>query len=269
LSGLNRRTFIGAAVVGAVTPALAKAGPPPVEQQLGALRFLTATPASPSGNAVLLLPTIAGVDAYMNATAAELAGLGYLAVVWDPYGGDAVPEDMMAQLAMSKRLHDGKAIADLRALTEHMFATLGVRRLATLGWCMGGRFALLHAGLEPRVAAVATYFPTIYSRWPVSLSGAMVSKADFAGQTLDEFALASRIAGAVQINRPGSDLTQAADYAELQAALYSRKAPTTFSYFPEAQHAFVYRPETPADAKAAAMAWPATLGFLRASFAGG
>lgn len=265
---MNRRAFVGAvAAAVAAAPAIAKAGQAPVERRLGAIRHLVAEPASPTGNAVLLLPTIAGVDGYVADTAAELAARGCLAVVWDPYGGDPVPGDMMAQLAMSKRLDDERVMADLHALGEHMLGTLGARRLATLGWCMGGRFALLHAGFEPKVAAVAAYFPTIYSRWPVRLSGAMVSKADFPGQTIDEFALASRIAGAVQINRPGADLTQAADYAELQAALYSRKAPTTFSYFPEAHHAFVYRPETAADSAAAVAAWPATLEFLRASFA--
>ena len=265
---MNRRAFVGAVAAVAAAPAIAQAGPTPVERRLGAIRHLVAEPASPTGNAVLLLPTIAGIDAYMASTASELARRGWLAVVWDPYGGDPVPADMMAQLAMSQRLSDERVMADLGALGDHMLGALGARRLATLGWCMGGRFALLHAGLEPKVAAVATYFPTIYSRWPVPLSGAMVSKADFPGQTLDEFALASRIAGAVQINRPGSDLTQAADYAELQAALYARKAATTFSYFPEAHHAFVYRPEGPADTAAAALAWPATLEFLRASFAG-
>lgn len=261
---MNRRNFIGAASGIAASAAFPSASVrAATETRLGRVRLHVAEPAQPSSGAVLLLPTIAAIDDYMKKTAAELAGLGHLAVVWDPYDGEQAPTEVMAQVIRSKRLDDETVIRDLVTVVDHLVEQRGITRLATIGWCLGGRFALLIAGRDRRIVAASAYNPTIYSRWPVPISGTPTSKADFPGQTLDEFALASGAVATVEVVRPGNDLTQAADYAELQTALYSRSYPTTFAYYPEAEHGFVYKRDTPANRAAADLAWPSTLGLLQ------
>lgn len=79
---------------------------------------------------------------------------------------------------------------------------------------------------------------------------------------MDEFGLSSRIAGPVQICRPGHDLAKPGEYARLQEALYARSAATRIDFFPEAEHGFHYKQDKPANRAAAAMAWPATLAML-------
>lgn len=201
----------------------------------------------------------------MLGVATELAERGYASLVWDPYRGDPAPKATGDQLAQSKRIRDEDAMGELRTAVDYLTGPLKLRSVATIGWCLGGRFGLLHAGIDQRVAAAIAYNPTIYAQHPVPLYGIPTSKADFPGQSLDEFTLAAQIACPVQIFRPGHDLAQPAEYERLEQALAGRRAATQTAYFPDAKHGFSYHTDTAADRAAAKLAWPVTLAVLEAT----
>ncbi|MBS1895320.1 MAG: dienelactone hydrolase family protein [Actinobacteria bacterium] len=225
--------------------------------RLGRLRLHMAHPESKGDAGVLLYPTIFGIDDAMRGFAAELALGGLTAVVWDPYDGDAAVGGVGEMLARSKRCEDGQMIADLTEIVDHLRG-LGLDRIAALGWCFGGRVALLHAGGDQRLEAVASYNPTIYSEAPLEVPGiGLMSKADFGGQTMDEFGLARSIRGPVQVARPARDLTHPAEYRRLFEALCERPDPTVYEYHPHATHGFSYTPGE-ANERAHRLAWANT-----------
>ena len=141
---------------------------------------------------------------------------------------------------------------------------MGLAGTAAIGWCFGGRIGLLHAGSDQRVLALSAYNPTIWSPTPIEINGVSISRADFAGQTLDEFALAKAIRGPVQISRPEHDFTTDAEYMRLMNALCERSDPTLYEYYPDAHHGFSYTPGE-ANERAHRFAWNATLAMLSAS----
>lgn len=264
---MQRRNFLSGAVAAVSLPAMAKAEPGASGGRLeplalGPVRALLARPRRTGGVGVILQPTIAAIDDYMTRTALSLAELGHTVLIWDPYRGERPPQDMRGQLERSRRIADDDAMHDLMACSEHLSGALGMRRVATIGWCLGGRYGLLQGGLDQRIDLVCAYNPTIYAARPVPLYGIPTSKADFPGQTLDEFALAAHIRGPVQVCRPGKDLAQPAEYQRLQEVLYARQAPTLINYFPQAEHGFAYHVATQGDRAAAAIAWPATLALI-------
>lgn len=268
---MDRRMFLGGMALPALAPAAAgvaaSAPPPPSHIVCGPLNGLLALPAADRDlrAGLLLQPTIAAIDPYMRRTAAELATAGYTVLVWDPYRGETAPSGTPAQLARSRAIRDDDAMRELRLAVDHLAGDLKLRSVATIGWCLGGRFALVQAGLDDRIAAVVAYNPTIYADRPVALYGIPTSKADFPGQTLDEFALATRIACPVQVFRPGHDLAQPAEYTRLEKALTARRVATQITYFPQAEHGFSYKPENSVNRAAAKLAWPVTLAILDAT----
>src|SRR5262245_7646952 len=204
---MHRREVIAATVgllsAAALTGGAAAAEPEALrEVRLGTLRLLVASPKKKSGGGVLIQPTAGGVNAHTNRVAQELAAIGYTAVVWDPYDGDPVPDEERAMVALSRRLQDEKVMADLRRATDHMLGPLGVERVASIGWCMGGRYTLMHAGTDNRVVAVAAYNPTIYSPAGQPLNGSIASKSAMPGQTMDEAPVIPRIPCPVNVYRP-------------------------------------------------------------------
>lgn len=256
---MHRRSFLQSIVVATAAvgfPDVATASPRATrEVRSGSVRMLVTEPQQVSGSAVVLLPTIAGIDSYMAHVAELLARDGHVVATWDPYDGKAVPATTPGRLALSRGIRDDDAIHGIRTVIDHLTGPMKLKRIATIGWCLGGRYALLHGGLDQRVAAVVSYNPTIYSPTPVIVQGHLLSKADFPGQTLDEFGISQRIACPVQIARPGHDLAQPAEYDRLQKALYARSVSTRIDYFPAASHGFAYQPKSEADRTAAAIAW--------------
>ncbi len=268
---MDRRDFLQSMVVATAAvgvPTLAAVAPQSSrEVRSGSVRLLVTEPDRPTRSGVALLPTIAGIDSYMAQVADLLARDGHVVATWDPYDGKPVPAETMGQLALSRTIRDKDAMRGIRAVIDHLTGSLKLNAIATIGWCLGGRYALLHGGLDPRLAAVVSYNPTIYSPTPVTVQGHLLSKADFPGQTLEEFGIAQRIGCPVQLARPGHDLAQPAEYERLQKALYARAVPTRIDYFPEAAHGFAYQPRNAADRAAAAIAWAGTRGLFESVLA--
>lgn len=261
---MNRRTVLAASSVllGVTSQAKAQSVKGGVVRR-GNLRLYVARPDAPGRAGVLLHPTIAGLEPRMTRIADAFAQEGFTAVVWDPYDGEDQPIDTMLNFARSKLLTDVGVVQGITRTTDFMQKELGLEAIGSIGWCLGGRTALLHAGLDPRIQAVSAYNPTLLSATPVNVWGQSLSKADVPGQTMDEMAIARKIVGPVQVVRPGHDICQPAEYETLRQALYSRAYPTIFEYHPEAEHGFSYTLDKPASIKANALAWPSSVALFR------
>jgi carboxymethylenebutenolidase len=231
------------------------------EQRLGSLRIHVARPQSDSKVGALLYPTIFGLEDSMRGFARSIADAGVTAVVWDPYDGEDSTSDAKEMLARSKDREDAEVVRDLKAIVDHMEGELDLPDIAAVGWCFGGRLALVHAGSDDRVGTVCTYNPTMWSETPVAIGPFTQSRADFVGQTMDEFELAKAIGGPVQVCRPGSDFTQPAEYDRLIGALHSRNDPTVYEYYPKAEHGFSYTPGADNE-RAQRQSWATTLELL-------
>jgi carboxymethylenebutenolidase len=213
-----------------------------VDVRLGPLRVHVARPAQQSGVGVLLYPTIRGLDETMRQAARMLAAAGMCAVVWDQYNGEDVTGDITDLLARSRQCEDSTVVHDLTTVVDFMHDDLALVSVAGLGYCFGGRIALIHAGNDDRIRAVGSYHPSIFLDAPIMFGGRPLSRADFPEQTMDEFALAAAINGPVQISQPEQDFTLQAAYDRLRAALLTRPEPTFFEYHPGAQHGFAFAP---------------------------
>lgn len=229
---------------------------------LGAARAHVVAAAAPARVGVLLYPTIFAINPAMRRFAGELAERNMTTVVWDPYRGEPAGDSMPEIIEKSKTCHDEDAVDDLRQIVDHMHVDLGIERIAGIGWCFGGRIGLLHAALDHRVRLLCSYNPTMLSVTPFEVPGVgVVSRADHPCQTMDELALARRIAGPVQVARPERDFTQPAEYAALVDALFAREAPTFYEYHPGSGHGFSYEPGE-ANERAHRYAWAHTLSLL-------
>jgi carboxymethylenebutenolidase len=220
----------------------------------GGLHGYLAQPADARAG-VLLLPAIFGVDAFTRAYATTLAENGLAAAAWDPYSGLPPVADAEEGRKRAHALTDGVVVALLTRWVDHMLDDLHLDAVGVLGFCLGGRYALVHAAQDKRIKACAAAYPTI-------------QHPPLPNQTQDALALAARIACPVQLLQPGHDhVTSPRIYAELRRILYERAAPTTVQYHPAAEHGFMHRPEPEANRTAAALASPQVIAFLKACLA--
>lgn len=230
--------------------------------RLGALRIHVAYPAVQSGIGVILYPTIMGINDPMRSFAMALADEGLTGVIWDPYDGVEGTGVMPEMLARSRRREDHEVVDDLKRIVDHMRDNLGLASIAGIGWCFGGRIGLLHAGCDSRVMALAAYNPTIWSVEGIELDSQTICRADFPGQTMDEFALAANIRGPVQIAEPQIDVTRRQEYQRLMEVLQTRPDPTFHEYYPGAGHGFSYVPGE-ANQRAQRYAWRSSLSMIQ------
>lgn len=227
------------------------------DRRLGSLRLHVASAASATTTGVLLYPTIFGLNQAMRGFARDLASAGMTAVVWDPYDGEDGTDVVPEMVARAKQREDETVIGDLRTVVDHMRDDLGLASIAGVGWCFGGRLAVLHAGVDDRIGPLSLYNPTFWSATPVDVNGRPMSRADWPGQTMDEFELAASVQGPVQVCRPEHDLTQPAEYERLMEVLRTRSAPTIYEYYPGSEHGFSYSPGD-ANERAHRCAWAIT-----------
>ena len=201
--------------------------------------------------AVLLLPTMFGVNAFARGYADALAAAGLAAVAWDPYDGDPPGSEADACRTRARALKDGTVLAALSQWIDHMRGELRLDAVGVLGFCLGGRYAILRAAQDPRIAACAIAYPTIES-------------PPLPNQEQDALALAARIECPVQLLQPGHDHVSSPEtYAALRRALRDRTAPTLVQYHPEAEHGFMHRKEPEANRRATALASPQVIAFLK------
>lgn len=217
-------------------------------------------PREVSTGGMLLLPMINGLSAQLHEFADGLAAAGVTALSWDPWRGRAGTDDEEAHLETllqwMSELEDEACLTEMGRLLDHMFDELGCRRVGVIGWCMGGRLALLLGGQDSRLANVVAYHPT-------------VPGTPAPNHTLDAAEFAARIAAPTMILYPGSDaLVPPESFRRLQDALHSRPTgPTIAHVYPEAEHGFTARLHhgNPVNKEATDLSWPQVLAFVRAT----
>jgi len=205
---------------------------------------------------VLLLCTITGVDAFMRERGQRFAEAGYSSLVWDPYPGEAVPQDLPSAQARAKKLNDG-AVDEMTDCVSYMFDTMKLRSVAVVGFCLGGRYALLLGGRDKRLFACVPYYPSVHV-------------PNQPQQTLDAVALSAEIACPVHLIHAGADqVFKPEAFALVRAALERRPVATIVEIHPGAVHSFM-RPDLqglPANAAGSRLSWPQVVAFLDACLA--
>lgn len=200
---------------------------------------------------VLMLPTITGVDAHMRDRAEKLAAAGFTSLIWNPYPGEAPPADTAAAQPRAAKLNDG-SLELMSACVSHMLDALRLPAVAVMGFCLGGRYAVLLAAKDQRLAGCVPYYPSI--RVPMSPN-----------QTLDAMALAADIRCPVHLIHGTADQVFVhAVFLKLRDVLDGRKAATITQLHPGGVHSFM-RPDlhtVPANAEAARLSWPPAVAFL-------
>jgi carboxymethylenebutenolidase len=200
---------------------------------------------------VLILPTVMGVDAAMRERARILAEAGYTSMVWNPYPGQPAPRDLESARALATKLNDG-ALDAMSDCLSHLLEKLHVPKAAVLGFCLGGRYAVLLAAKDKRLVACVPYYPSI--RVPMTPN-----------QTLDAIALAANIACPVHLVHGTADQVFLHPvFLQLRDVLDKRPIATIAQVHPGAVHSFM-RPDLQKDqpnAAATRLSWPPVMAFL-------
>nr|WP_275402608.1 dienelactone hydrolase family protein [Streptomyces sp. SID13031] len=212
-----------------------------------------------AGPGMLLLPMITGIGEQLRAWADELAGRGITALVWDPFKGRSTDNSTQDErVALLLGLDDDTALAEQVALLDHLRGELGCTKVGSIGWCLGGRFVLLLAARDHRLANVVGFHPTVPSELRPN-------------QTHDAIADSTGITAPVMIVYPGADAAvPVADFEALQTALQSRDVGATITHFyPGADHGFTdrSRQDKAVNADAFQVSWPQALAFIDATTA--
>ena len=100
--------------------------------------------------AILVIHEWWGLNDGVRAMADRLAGLGYIVLAVDLFGGETASTPAEARELMLKVAEDSdRAIENIRQAYGFLRDTAGAPRIASLGWCFGGGWSLNTALLFP------------------------------------------------------------------------------------------------------------------------
>jgi carboxymethylenebutenolidase len=218
--------------------------------QSGLHGFL-AQPDTPAKAGVVMLPTIFGINAFMRGYADTLARAGIVAAACDQYGGLPLTTDYEESKRRMRAVTDAKMHGTSKAWIDYMQDELKLSSIGVIGFCIGGRYALMVAARDQRIKACAAAYPSIES-------------PRLANQEDDALANTADIRCPVLVLQPGHDhVANPQTYATLKETLTRRAAPTVWHYYPDAEHGFMHRDAPPANPATNAIASPQVVGFLQ------
>ncbi len=152
----------------ALTASIALAALPPLqsvsypsgsETVSGVLAVPTSEGSGGRHGALILVHEWWGLNAFARTKAQQLAEQGFVVLAVDLYRGPVASDPDTAH-QLSRGLPEDRAKRDLAAAFAYLAVRPDVdpRRIASIGWCMGGGFALEEALQEPRLAAAVIYY---------------------------------------------------------------------------------------------------------------
>jgi carboxymethylenebutenolidase len=207
--------------------------------------------------AVVILHDVHGLSEHYRDFARRFANEGFFALAMDLYSREGRPllPDMEAVLTWLQNLDDRRVLADIDGGARFLLSRLEVRprSVGIVGFCMGGRYALLAASSSKHLSACVSFYGMLRDGEKTELKPA--SPLDLAPQLSCPF-----------LGLFGEDdgLIPRADVKQLEGSL--RKAGKTFQtkIYPGAGHAFMndtrpdaFRPEVAKDA------WNRVITFFR------
>jgi len=193
--------------------------------------------------AILVIHEWWGLNEGVRAMADRLAGLGYIVLAVDLFGGEtaATPADAR-QLMLGVVENPDAATENIRQAYEFLRDTAGAPRIASLGWCFGGGWSLNAALLFPN-----------------ELNAAVI----YYGQVTDNEANLRRL------NVPILGIFGNEDKAipvesvkSFEKALMNLEKNYDIEIYPGVGHAFANPTGTNYNAEAAGKAWEKTVAFL-------
>jgi carboxymethylenebutenolidase len=211
-----------------------------------------ALPGAPTRTGMLVLSTIFGVNEFCRGYADMLAENGIAAAVWDISSGLPRTTDYKECISRARSLTDTGVANMLDEWLTFMRGDPNLTSIGTVGFCIGGRFALLLCAKDKRMKTCVAAYPSI-------------ENPRLANQELDAVALSAQIECPVQIVQPGKDhVSSVATYTTLNGTLLKRAtAPTDLQYYPVAEHGFMHRPNVEENRQATALAAPQMLTFIK------
>jgi len=193
--------------------------------------------------AVIVIHEWWGLNDWVKEQASKLADQGYAALAIDLYRGQVAEKSDMAH-ELSRGVPQDRAQRDLHAAFEFLQSQPNVKknRIASIGWCWGGEYALDVALQEPTLAATVINY----------------------GSLVTDPASIQKIHAAILGNFGGKDKgITPEDVGKFEAALKHAGKRADIKIYPNAGHAF----ENPSNkggyrAADAADAWQRTVKFL-------
>ena len=202
-----------------------------------------ARPAQP-GPGVVVIQEWWGLVPHIEHIADRFAEAGFVALAPDLYHGEkATTPDQAGKLMMALRIDE--AAKDLAGAIDHVAAQPGVsvKKVGTIGFCMGGALSLFAACRNPEVGAAAVFY-----------GGHPNVKPDLAS-------LQAPVLG-IYAGKDGFVTPESVQALDAQLTALGKRH--EFHTYPDADHAFfnderkeVYDPAAAADA------WAKTLAFFR------
>ncbi len=120
-------------------------------------RPANAEPAGASRPGVIVIHEAGGLNEHIRDVVNRFANLGYVALGVDLYtreGGPPAAGDVQALMKRLFAMSDSTVLADLRGAADYLRARGDVTdRIGCIGFCMGGRYALLFACAGDRLSA--------------------------------------------------------------------------------------------------------------------
>jgi carboxymethylenebutenolidase len=156
------KKVLALAVLALVSAAAARAGEQKVSWKSGDEQA-TGLLVTPDGTgpfpATIVIQEWWGLNDWVKDQARALAKEGYVALAVDLYRGKVATTQEDAHQLMMGTPPD-RALRDLQGAFAHLQSQAAVKkdRIGVIGWCMGGRYTLQLATVEPKLAAAVAYY---------------------------------------------------------------------------------------------------------------
>src|SRR5699024_10408298 len=118
---------------------------------------------------------------------------GNVVLSWDTWHGRSSDDTGFEELrSLLAQLDDAVVMQELETLIHHMRNDLGLTHLTVLGWCLGGRYALLLGAKDKHIEKIVSMHPT--------LPATEQNKGPY-----DAITAAQSIEASVMVHYPGKD----------------------------------------------------------------